>query len=63
MAVIGQVVEAAQRQRRALGIALAGVIEHEVEDDADARLAQRRNRRAQFGDAARRQARIERHEA
>ena len=43
-------------------VALAGVVEDEVEDDADAGLPQRRDGVAQVGDAARREARVERHE-
>ena len=43
--VVGRVVEAAQRQRRPEGVAFAGVVEHDVEDDLDAGRLQR-------GDAA-----------
>ncbi|VWX48692.1 hypothetical protein NOVOSPHI9U_20055 [Novosphingobium sp. 9U] len=42
-------------------VALAGVVEHQVEDDGHALGLQRGHRVAQFGDAARAQARVERH--
>ncbi len=62
VAVVGAAVEAAQRQRRAELVALAGVVEDEIEDDADAGRPERRHRVAQFGHTARREARVERHE-
>ena len=62
MAEIGAVVEPAQRQRRAVRVALAGVVEHNVEEDADSGIMQGRNRLAQIGQPARRQPRVERHE-
>ena len=62
MPVVGARIEAAQRQRRAEHVALAGVIEHQVEDHADAGLAQRRDRIPQFRQSARRKPRVERHE-
>ena len=62
MAVIGEVVEAAQRQRRALFVALPRVVEDDVEDDADAGLPQGGDGVPELGDAARREPRIERHE-
>ena len=57
-AVVGRVVQAAQRQRRAELVALAGVVEHDVEDHLDARGVQRVDRRAHFRPAAGRQPRI-----
>ena len=45
VAVIERVVEAAQRQRRAEHVAFAGVVEDDIEDDADAGLVQRGDRR------------------
>ena len=62
VAIVGKVVEPAQRQRRAERVALAGVVEDQVEDGSDAGFSQGRDRAAEIGDAARRQARVERHE-
>ena len=41
-------------------IALAGVVEHHVQDDGDARFMQRRHGGADFGEAAGREARVRR---
>ncbi len=57
-AVIGPGVEAAQRQRLAPLVALAGVVEDDVEDDVEPRRVQRRDGRGDLGDAARRKARV-----
>ncbi len=62
VAIGGEIVEAAQRQGRAVAVAFAGMVEDEVEDGADALGAQRRDGVGQFGDAARHDTRIERHE-
>ncbi|MCU0945761.1 MAG: hypothetical protein MUF65_10375, partial [Rubritepida sp.] len=61
--VPGGLAEAAQVQRGAQRIALAGVVEHHVEDDRDARRAQRLHRRADLGHPAGGQARIGRERA
>ncbi len=61
--VIGEVVETAQRQRRTEAIALARMVEDEIEDHADACIMQFGDRVAQFGDAAGAEPRIERHKA
>ena len=53
VAEVGGVVEAAERQRRAEGVALAGVVEDDVEDDADAGVAQRRDRGGELGEGRR----------
>ncbi len=49
VAIVGEIVEPAQRKGRAEDVALAGVVEDEIEDGADARLAQRRDGLAQVG--------------
>ena len=59
--IIQRFAEAAQRNRRAEAIAFAGVVEHQVEDDADAGSAKRGDRLPQFGNAAGCQARVDRH--
>lgn len=61
MAIIGQVVEPAHRKRCTEAVALPGVVENEIEDDADTGLVQDLHGPAQFLDAAGHQAWIERH--
>ena len=63
MAVVKRMVEAAERQCCAVRIALARVVEHDVEDHPDPRPVQRADGGADLGQSARRQARIRRHEA
>ena len=62
MAVVERIVEAAQRQRGAMHVALARMVEHHVEDDAKAGLMKRHDGLADLGEAAGRQPRIGRHE-
>ena len=63
VAVVERMVEAAERQRGAVNVALARVVEHDVEDDPDARRMQRIDGGADLRQAARRQPRVGRHEA
>ena len=62
VAEVGAGVEAAQAERRAAGVALAGVVEDDVEDHADAGGAQRRDGGGELADAAGAEARVGRHE-
>ena len=62
MAIIARRIETAQRQRRPLGIAFAGMIVDDVEYDLQSGLVQALHRLADLGEAARRQARVGRHE-
>ena len=62
MAITGEIVEAAQRQRRALLVAFAGVVEDEVEDDPYVFLVENIDGIAQFLHPAGHDAGVERHE-
>ena len=53
--VIGEVVDAAERQRRPELVALAGVVVDDVENDLDAGVVQALDRRLELGDRAVRQ--------
>ena len=63
VAEAGEVVETAKRKGGAGPVALAGMVEDQVEDDADAGLVQRRDGLAEFPHAAGAEARVQRHEA
>ncbi len=62
VAIVKPAVETAKRQRRALDVAFGGVIEDDVEDDADARLAEGGDGIPHLDHATRGHARIGRHE-
>ena len=62
VAIVDMAVEAAHGERRAKAVAFAGMVEDQVENGADACGMKGCNGFAQFGHAARHQARIERHE-
>ena len=59
MAKISGIVETAQAERAAMDIAFAGMVEHDIQNDANARRMQRLNSQTKIGNAARRKARIE----
>ena len=62
--VIGEIVDAAERQCRTKVIALAGVIVNDIENDLDAGLVQPLDRCLKFGDrTAREKARVRREKA
>ena len=63
MSVVERIIQAAQRQRRALRIALAGVVQHDIQQHADTGILQRLHGLAYLGEPARRQSRIGRHES
>ena len=56
-------VETTERQRRAVDVALAAVVQHDVEDDPDPRGMQRLDGGADLLKATRRQPRVRRHQA
>ncbi len=61
-AVVGRVVQPAQRQRGPERVALAGVVEHDVEQHLEARLVQARDAGGELRDAAGREPRVGRHQ-
>ena len=62
VAIVGRIVEAAQRERRALAVALARVVEDDVQEDVDAFAVQRLHRGAQLRETSRRKPRVRRKE-
>ncbi len=62
MAIVARLVEAAQRQRRPFGIALAGVVVDDIEDDLEAGSVEALHRIADLSETAGSEARIGRHE-
>ncbi len=60
---IGIIVQPAQAQHRALHIALARMVEHQIEQDPDPRRMQRRHALAHFRHPARTHQRVQRHHA
>ena len=63
VAVVQRIVQSAQGERGPEGVAFAGVIEHDIENDGDTRRMEPSDGVADFRQTARRQARIGRHEA